>query len=144
MEIKGVANAVIFQLILDDFLPHLRLVIMTASVGDSVDIFCTLTASVHCVALNAFPLHVLYFHQIDMCIVYSTQVFSYLLYPHYTCQSAVSCNLYSFGLKRLFYHSFPFVSPAMYNIGVLWLFLHTSSDCIIHTVFSQMSFLIYN
>lgn len=44
---------------------------MTASVGDSVDIFCTLTASVHCVALNAFPLHVLYFHQIDMCIVYS-------------------------------------------------------------------------
>lgn len=70
MEIKGVANAVIFQLILDDFLPHLRLVIMTASVGDSVDIFCTLTASVHSVALIAFPLHVLYFHQIDMCIVY--------------------------------------------------------------------------
>lgn len=144
MEIKGVANAVIFQLILDDFLPHLRLVIMTASVGDSADILCTLTASVDFVALIAFPLHVLYFHQIDMCIVYSTQVFSYLLYPHYTCQSAVSCNLYSFGFKRLFYHSFTFVSHAMYNIGVLWLFLHTSSDCIIHTVFSQMSFLIYN
>lgn len=72
MEIKGVANAVIFQLILDDFLPHLRLVITTASIGDSADILCTLTASVGCVGPIAFPLHVLYLHQIDMCRVYST------------------------------------------------------------------------